>query len=308
MHTLYGPENTRITFLRAQKLLGPAMVRSISGSKMELDHVDEAMSILDMRSWYTSLQRNASSSDRPEPSRPVQSATSQASTLSYEVLEFERMSLLDFDAYFETLIDNQRDQGVTVDEIRGLRIYEDSAESVDPDSHTAYSIFRMMRAWRGSSTLLNGVTNVHEQTTKQSHEIAAISLAQAAVVLSARSEKESALIAVKRYDDPSSTDEPSRAMENLLDDWHVGQDPTSYIWNSLESRRDMSKEKPFAVQEIPAFRQLPPVVASSQAPSSPARRQQVPPSSQDVMQFASTQPVQGKFGDRKVKRKKKAGF
>lgn len=241
-----------------------------------------------------------------------QSAGRAALFLAYELMYVDCSVNNDFDHTFEAGVLNLQGQGNRIEVTPGLRLHNNSFTSSEPDSYTAFELEQMLAPWLGTGSFSRGILTSHlHKDTRARHQEVARSLSMSTVVIKESSPDETPLVELCNLCRPIPRNAVSGSFEQILREWTDEGDPLDYVWHNLRASAVPPITQSFAVQDIPAFRKsAPPVVSSSQVtrPVVTTRPEQPVLSSQPETQFPATQPVQGKFADRKQKRRKRAGF
>lgn len=274
----------------------------------------EQQTSLDLSQWYRDhlhsgthfKARNREIDPRTTFSRPLQ--------LGYELSRDENGSQIDADSNLEKMVDSHIGEHKFADTTPGLRIYDHAASRSDSEAYSAFALERLMRVWKGDPALAIGR---HRQVAEAEHDhqvhLAAQALALSTAMFSETIMSDALPIRLADLCVIPRASTNGRTLSRILGEWDVEKDPDDYVWHNIESEPVKPFETSDIVPAIPSFagtRNAPPVLRSSQyvPPVVSSTQGQHLMSSQGDSQITMTQPVAGKFGDRKQKKRKKAGF
>lgn len=311
-----------MTIMKVQNKVGPAIIQDEEDDYELRKHWGEYMSDedrirLDLSSWYEHLIKR----DTAELQKAKQSEQQSSPRLQ---LASEKLNYLDkldnVDSQMEAMVHACQDSGRYANTTYGLRLYEVDELDADEESNSVYHLERMMNAWRG------GARFQHKRLTAESMpfendqiKVAARSLALSTVVISDRIPRDLEQLSFSEICTGVIHDGRSKNVARILEDWNTSAEPEAYRWHDTSAGQSaLTTSQGIVIPEIPAYvgtrNVMPPVVASSQAaPPLFSATQGAPMSSQVETGFAATQPVSGKFGDKKkavnkAKRLRAAGF
>lgn len=295
------------------------LVENLYGVEPEYD------STLDLSSLLSFLVDSTSSASLQ--TYVQQCATSYPLKTALELPDAVSGEIDDLDSTLATIVSRYRERGQVASTTPGLRPRLLGTTVNESDGSTAAEIEQLLQAWAPKGRVRqNESSQMRYKTRKQQIRKAAALLTPSLMVFSECPASDSGLVRVADLcsERDFSGQVNAKTVNRIFEGWKVGEDVTAFVPDMFETTKPPLISK-VAIQEIPKFAgkpELPPQVMSSQAVSSQwnsnSQAAQLPFAltqmsnslrSEDVVPFAMTQPVPGKFGgDRQSKKRKKAGF
>lgn len=318
---------TKIAVERAKRYIGPAVVSDDSAEDRPTLRGPDSIATLpdyitelniDLSSMYhviiDALYRELVQDQRVDAAS--RSPQGYYLKLAHELVGTSRMELCDIDQILESTVSVYHQQNHLAESTPGLcpRALKDAVS--ESDGHPTLEIEQLLRVWKGNRMRIQSKASQKiEAAVAQQSRRAAGQLTLSTAVFGDKVAADAGCVRLADLCPSVSSQQQSKALDIILDDWKLDQVPSQYNWRPFGKRATAAPPISIGtIQDIPQFsgtRDVPPQILSSQAapPAISSTQNQFSMISERDLPMSMTQPVPGRFGgDRKQKKRKHAGF